>query len=773
MVAIGAGGGGTQWKTPVVAATAGPLPANTLTGSTLTATANGALVVDGVSPPQGARLLVANEAAAANNGLYLVVSAGSPSTKWQLGRAGDMTTGVQVPGAVVLVESGTANAGSLFMIPSSASYTIGATPITWSVWRVPAAPILWPSGDTTGATDQALITAAENAGKNIYFGIGTFIVAGLTKQSNSEWTGAGPGFTTIQLANGANADVIQSASFATLTLSGANSAGSGIHDFAIRDLTVNGNKASQSGTSYGIRIYGYTFELRNLHITGCLTDGLYTEWGTGVAPSDATEAMFADLKIYGNGVNGWHQRGPHDSRSYNVTIFNNGSGSSGSLLGPAGYWSEDCSGSIAITVAAGSNGVSVSTFAGAGTLNVNTTIGYPQASISATQGSLTVATSGVTAVITYTGVTATSFTGCTTISGSGTLSTGGSVTATGGGYTGNGMLSTAFHVWQSNPQPNYSAILDAQSSDFVLAYFEKGTTGAVLVRGPNCILGECHMPLAGSVGSQCGLQMGDTANVCFGLRYTGDISGYGNSSQATSSINIVNDGGNNDIDVRVQSSGSNTTVIGGSPGTQSRYRVQAVGMSVTNSAAAGLDQATGRFFRNLPSASSGAFTLHEQGTDLWNISTSASPQARQYPNGLQDIFYTDAYTTPFWMVDGPKAHLVAKSGSAGSLNPTVAAGAEASAASLVSTHSSDTAGTVQATMVASPGAGAILTVTFKNAFSNNPNVSITPTNSIAAQCTTYINASTTGFTIFLATTPPAAVDSQVASWSYRVMGLDA
>lgn len=73
------------------------------------------------------------------------------------------------------------------------------------------------------------------------------------------------------------------------------------------------------------------------------------------------------------------------------------------------------------TVAAGSNGVDVTTFAGAGTLNVASTTGFASA------GNLVVATSTVMATLSYTGKTPTTFTGVTTLGGVGTLATGGTV----------------------------------------------------------------------------------------------------------------------------------------------------------------------------------------------------------------------------------------------------------------------------------------------------------------------------------------------------------
>lgn len=125
---------GLSVHTSVVAASTTPLsPGNTYSGGVLTASANGALTIDGVAVTAGQRVLVAGEATAANNGIYTVTNAGGASANYVLTRATDMNTGTQVPGAFVFVESGTANANSGFVVSSGVGpYTIGTTAITWT-----------------------------------------------------------------------------------------------------------------------------------------------------------------------------------------------------------------------------------------------------------------------------------------------------------------------------------------------------------------------------------------------------------------------------------------------------------------------------------------------------------------------------------------------------------------------------------------------------------------------------------------------------------------
>ena len=83
-------------------------------GATLTGNANGALSVDSTLTTASERILVKNEVAGANNGVYTVTQVGSAGTPYILTRATDFDsvgTGVNEidEGDFFLVTSGTAN----------------------------------------------------------------------------------------------------------------------------------------------------------------------------------------------------------------------------------------------------------------------------------------------------------------------------------------------------------------------------------------------------------------------------------------------------------------------------------------------------------------------------------------------------------------------------------------------------------------------------------------------------------------------------------------
>ena len=130
---------GLAIKTPVFAATYTALPAYTYNngtagvGATITANANGALVVDGQTiSTVGTRVLVKNETAgnAAYNGIYTLTTAGGVGTAFVLTRSLDMNVSTEFDGAFVFVQTGSANADTGW-VQTADNPTIGTTAIVW------------------------------------------------------------------------------------------------------------------------------------------------------------------------------------------------------------------------------------------------------------------------------------------------------------------------------------------------------------------------------------------------------------------------------------------------------------------------------------------------------------------------------------------------------------------------------------------------------------------------------------------------------------------
>lgn len=147
--------GGVGSANPVVKyATAAALAANTYSAGVLTATANGALSVDGATPAVADRVLVKNEASPLKNGVYVVTTVGTAGTPYVLTRADDYNAWDEVAGTVVFVQQGTANAETAWQSTADAGGTIGTT----------AVPYVQISSGTISSTKWGYLAAATAFG---------------------------------------------------------------------------------------------------------------------------------------------------------------------------------------------------------------------------------------------------------------------------------------------------------------------------------------------------------------------------------------------------------------------------------------------------------------------------------------------------------------------------------------------------------------------------------------------------------------------------------
>ncbi|MGL6459761.1 tail fiber domain-containing protein [Aeromonas hydrophila] len=102
-------------------------------GATLTGNVLAALSLDGVTCSVGMRVLVKNQTAAAQNGVYTVTNAGSSTVAWVLTRATDADTTAKLAGAVVTVDQGTSNGSMLLTNDWKKTSVVGTTAMNWRV----------------------------------------------------------------------------------------------------------------------------------------------------------------------------------------------------------------------------------------------------------------------------------------------------------------------------------------------------------------------------------------------------------------------------------------------------------------------------------------------------------------------------------------------------------------------------------------------------------------------------------------------------------------
>lgn len=123
-------------KVPARLGTTAALPSNTYNngasgvGATLTGLGLGQITIDGATPNVGDRILVNNEATAANNGIY-VVNVNGAGLFYQFTRVADFNSPFEmVAGDALFVTSGTVNTDAFFVLLASVT-TVGTDPINF------------------------------------------------------------------------------------------------------------------------------------------------------------------------------------------------------------------------------------------------------------------------------------------------------------------------------------------------------------------------------------------------------------------------------------------------------------------------------------------------------------------------------------------------------------------------------------------------------------------------------------------------------------------
>jgi hypothetical protein len=132
------------------------------------------------------RVLVKNEAAPANDGLYVVTNPGTASAAWVLTRVTDMDVAAEFPGAGVFVRNGTTNGGQGYIVTGAGPFVIGTTAVVWT--------------QISGVADITAGTGLTKSGNTIQIDaayVGQSTITTLGTITTGTWTG-----TTVALPNG-------------------------------------------------------------------------------------------------------------------------------------------------------------------------------------------------------------------------------------------------------------------------------------------------------------------------------------------------------------------------------------------------------------------------------------------------------------------------------------------------------------------------------------------------------------------------------------------
>jgi hypothetical protein len=242
---------GIHFHEAVELATTAALPANTYNngtsgvGATLTGNANGALSVDSTLTVVANRILVKNEAAGANNGVYVVTQVGSAGTPYILTRSSDMDsvgTGVDQidEGDFFLVTSGTANVNTAWVQQTPPPITIGTTAIVFQQF---SAPITYTAG--TGLSESPTYTFnIANIGTAGTYGSASSVPV-ITTNAQGQVTGVTPTAIAISGAavsgniSGSAGSVANALTAGTFLTSGGTFDGSAARTFAVDATDAN------------------------------------------------------------------------------------------------------------------------------------------------------------------------------------------------------------------------------------------------------------------------------------------------------------------------------------------------------------------------------------------------------------------------------------------------------------------------------------------------------------------------------------------------------
>jgi hypothetical protein len=277
--------------------------ASVIAATTANITLSGAQTIDGIAVVATDRVLVKNQTAPADNGIYI-----ASATAWS--RAPDMSTWAQVPGAYVFVETGSTLADTGWVCTSNAGGTINVTPITWAQFSGAGSGVssitfgstgLTPSTATNGAITVAGTLTVANGGTGQTTAGAAFNALSPITTTGDLILGNGTNSAT-RLAIGANGYLLSSngttASWQPAPAGGVttfsagttgltpSSATSGAVTLAGTLAVANGGTGLTSGTSGGILAYTATGTLASSALLAA--NALMVGGGAGVAPSTVT-----------------------------------------------------------------------------------------------------------------------------------------------------------------------------------------------------------------------------------------------------------------------------------------------------------------------------------------------------------------------------------------------------------------------------------------------------------------------------------------------------
>lgn len=331
-------------------------------GATLTNSGvQAAISIDGVSLSSSDRVLVKNQVAPAQNGVYTVATVGSGAANWVLTRATDFDTSAEmIEGSYTNITAGTSNQGQVWLFTTSQPITVGTTALNFGqfgTFGTMATQNANAVAITGGAIDGTAIGGSTPAAA---------AVTTLTASGQSNFTGS----TLIQKHVTGNTGAAYSMN-AT--------------DGALFDLTLN----SDCTITIAESIAAAQTQFFNAIITQDGTGGHTlawsgVTWASGVAPSMPTAigaVLYLSFMAKNGAIIGFAQLQATDSMTLAALTLTTGlTGRTTGSAYSAGYVGEISTSTIAIasatSLSTGTAKTITSIVLSAGLWNINGNIGY-------------------------------------------------------------------------------------------------------------------------------------------------------------------------------------------------------------------------------------------------------------------------------------------------------------------------------------------------------------------------------------------------------------
>lgn len=134
------------------------------------------------------------------------------------------------------------------------------------------------------------------------------------------------GKAVIRLANGANCDILQTASFYTLAGSNNYAVNGSPNGFTLTGGVFDGNSENQGPSDAdncnGLAVYGYGFTLKDMEFRNIRGNGYRGEWGQfgGESVGHSMESTIENLRFDTSGRRGFWHKGPHDANISHIIV---------------------------------------------------------------------------------------------------------------------------------------------------------------------------------------------------------------------------------------------------------------------------------------------------------------------------------------------------------------------------------------------------------------------------------------------------------------------